>query len=204
MLPLFHHGIPWQFTFEDLDSINLSGQTAIVTGANAGIGYALSEHLYRMGAEVTLACGIHRNARLPLPGIRENNAASSSSSSSIRSGGKVKTGTIDTETLASVKEFARNYLKEAGDDQPLDMLFLNAGTIFAKPGYNCVPASVDGIEQVFAANYLGHHLLFRLLEPALQKSKSCSCCIHVVKWVFQIVFVSSGDRPGNSQRMQRV
>ena len=51
------------------------------------------------------------------------------------------------------------------------MLFLNAGTVFAKPGYNCVPASVDGIEQVFAANYLGHHLLFRLLEPALQKSK---------------------------------
>ena len=105
MLPLFHHGIPWQFTFEDLDSINLSGQTAIVTGANAGIGYALSEHLYRMGAEVTLACRNPQKCEAAAARIRENNAASSSSSS-IRSGGKVKTGTIDTETLASVKEFA--------------------------------------------------------------------------------------------------
>jgi len=120
---------------------------------------------------VTLACRNPLKCEAAAARILENNIASSSSSSSIRSGGKVKTGTIDTETLASVKEFAMNYLKEAGDDQPLDMLFLNAGIYFARPGYNCVPLSVDGIEQVFAANYVGHHLLFRLLEPALQKSK---------------------------------
>jgi len=162
--PFLHRGVPWQFTFEDLDSIDLSGQTALVTGANAGIGYAMSEHLYRMGAEVTLACRNPLKCEAAASQIRENNSASCSRC------GNIKTGTIDTATLASVKEFAMNYLREA-DDQPLDMLFLNAGTQFTNPDYKCVPASVDGIEQVFAANYLGHHLLFRLLEPALQKSK---------------------------------
>lgn len=48
------------------------------------------------------------------------------------------------------------------------MLFLNAGTAFDDTTSPCVPLSVDGIEQVFATNYLGHHLLFRWLEPALR------------------------------------
>ena len=44
------------------------------------------------------------------------------------------------------------------------------GPNIAKPP-RVLMASVDGVEQVFAANYVGHHLLVRLLEPALQKSK---------------------------------
>lgn len=51
------------------------------------------------------------------------------------------------------------------------MLFLNAGGVFRHPTLTCVPQSEDGIEKVFAANYLGHHLLYRLLEPILLKSK---------------------------------
>ena len=35
----------------------------------------------------------------------------------------------------------------------------------------CVGLNQDGIEEVFATNYLGHHLMYRLLEPMLQKSK---------------------------------
>lgn len=93
--------------------------------------------------------------------IRQDNADSK---------GTLVTGTIDTETLASVQEFATQYLKDNGN-KALDMLFLNAGTGFSDPDYKCVPTSVDGIEKIFAINYLGHHLLFRLLEPALQKSK---------------------------------
>jgi WW domain-containing oxidoreductase len=54
----------------------------------------------------------------------------------------------------------------------LDMLFLSAG--IASAGVNSdgsVPLSEDDVELVFATNHLGHHLLFRLLEPLLEKSQ---------------------------------
>lgn len=159
--PAYHHGVPWQFTFEDLDSIDLSGQTAIVTGANAGIGYAVSEHLFKLGADVTMACRNPKKCDAAAAKIGKNNGSSN---------GNVKTGLIDTESMASVKAFATQYSND-NKGTSLDMLYLNAGTAFTNPDYDCVPSSVDGVEKIFATNYVGHHLLFRLLEPALQKSK---------------------------------
>ena len=49
------------------------------------------------------------------------------------------------------------------------MLFLNAG--FPRRGSNDDFFSEDGIEKVFATKYLGHHLMYRLLEPMILKSK---------------------------------
>lgn len=158
--PAHHYGIEWRFKFDDLNEIDLSGQTAIVTGANSGIGFALSEHMYRMGAHVTMACRNPKKCQAAAAHIRKQNTSSL---------GQVNTGLINTETLASVKDFAMQYLHE-NPEKPLDMLFLNAGTVFANSELECVPLSKDGIERVFAANYVGHHLLFRLLEPALKKS----------------------------------
>jgi len=159
--PAFHYGIPWGFTKEALAALDLTGQTAIVTGANAGIGYALSEYLYQLGAEVTMVCRNPLKCLTAAEKIRSDNADSK---------GELVTGTMDTETLVSVKDFALNYLIE-NQGAALDMLFLNAGTVFADPDSKCVPLSVDGVEKIFATNYLGHHLLFRLLELALKQSK---------------------------------
>ena len=113
-----------------------------------------------MGADVTMACRNPKKCQAAATRIRKENQPSR---------GTVKTGLLDTETLAKVKDFATNYLHD-NPDKPLDMLFLNAGTAFADYKVKCVPLSKDGIEKIFAANYLGHHLLFRLLEPALEKS----------------------------------
>ncbi|KAL7577797.1 hypothetical protein ACA910_010552 [Epithemia clementina (nom. ined.)] len=82
---------------------------------------------------------------------------------------------MDTSSLKSVQQAAQSYTAHMkGQNQTLDMLFLNAGTIFADLFQSCVPVNDDGIEYVFATNYLGHHLLYRLLEPLLllqQQSK---------------------------------
>ena len=51
------------------------------------------------------------------------------------------------------------------------MLFLNAGIASAgksESGGNRL--SIDGIEMVMATNVVGHHLLYKLIKPLLQKA----------------------------------
>merc|ERR1712071_651864 len=50
----------------------------------------------------------------------------------------------------------------------LDMLYLNAGTNLSRDE---LILSDDGYELLFATNYLGHHLLYIMLEPLMRKSK---------------------------------
>ena len=81
---------------------------------------------------------------------------------------------MDVSDLSSVRKAAKTFLQHS-IDQPLDMLFLNAGIgmdpdLFEK-GITKLPLSKDGIEKYFATNIVGHHLLYRYLEPVLQKSK---------------------------------
>jgi retinol dehydrogenase-14 len=160
-IPAFNYGVPWKYTFEELYKSDLTGQKAIVTGANSGIGYEISLALARQGAKVTMAC---RN-----PTKCGNAAERIRADGSVK--GEVKTMTIDTSSLSSVKAFAETYLKASQEDKSLDMLFLNAGVVFPFANLKCIPKSEDGIEQVFATNYVGHHLLYRLLEPMLKLSK---------------------------------
>jgi NAD(P)-dependent dehydrogenase (short-subunit alcohol dehydrogenase family) len=74
----------------------------------------------------------------------------------------------DTSSLKSVQSFSRKFL-EKYSDVGLDILYLNAG-IGGTPGEK-EALSEDGIELRFATNYVGHHLMYRILEPLLLKSK---------------------------------
>jgi NAD(P)-dependent dehydrogenase (short-subunit alcohol dehydrogenase family) len=167
--PAFHYGIPWKYTFQELYHTSnleyLRGQTAIVTGANAGLGYEISLALARLGVAVTMACRNPVKCEAAAEQIRADDEFR----------GNVSTLTMDTASLSSVQAFAQAYMNKAitsaNKSPALDMLFLNAGTVFTNQEYECVPLSQDGIEIVFATNYIGHHLLYRLLEPLLQASK---------------------------------
>jgi NAD(P)-dependent dehydrogenase (short-subunit alcohol dehydrogenase family) len=77
---------------------------------------------------------------------------------------------LDTNSLASVRDFSRSYISQFST---LDMLFLNAGSVgyIDKVNKKCAPANADGIEITFATNYVGHHLLFRYMQPLLGKAK---------------------------------
>merc|ERR1711959_205781 len=49
------------------------------------------------------------------------------------------------------------------------MLFLNAGISgAAKTPEGRIPLSEDGIELVFATNFVGHHLLYKILAPLIK------------------------------------
>ena len=78
---------------------------------------------------------------------------------------------MDTSSLASVKEASDEYLRMMNEQgAALDMLFLNAGTLFTDMFAKCVPESEDGMEYVFQTNFVGHHLLYQSLEPLMLKS----------------------------------
>ncbi|CAE8625334.1 unnamed protein product [Polarella glacialis] len=70
---------------------------------------------------------------------------------------------LDTSSLQSVRRFA-HAVKSQTDS--LDMLVLNAGSPASGMPFEL---SEDGIEKVFATNYLGHFLLHKLLLPLMER-----------------------------------
>ena len=149
----------WGYTFEQLSKADLRGQNALVTGANSGIGFEVARALSKQGAAVTMAC---RNPQ------RCFQAADRIQTDEHYSNAPITPLMVDVSSLKSVQSAAKTFLKH---NDKIDMLFLNAGIISAGAAKDgTLLLSEDGVEIVFATNVLGHHLFYRLLEPALQKS----------------------------------
>ncbi len=125
-----------------------SGRTAVVTGANSGLGLATARELARHGAHVVLACRSEERGARALEQVRE--AAPSAD---------VELGALDLGDLASVRAFAERYRSE---HDGLDVLINNAG-IMAVPK----ATTADGFESQIGTNHLGHFALTGLLLPAL-------------------------------------
>ena len=152
--PAFVAREDWGYTFEQLSKHDLTGQRAIVTGGNSGTGFATALELAKLNAIVTIACRNTTKCQAAAEDIRSQTGSSN-----------VNSMTMDTSSLKSVRKFATTYM-QANDS--LDMLFLNAGIVSAGANEDgSAPLSEDGIELVFATNHVGHHLLFRILEPLL-------------------------------------
>lgn len=182
----------WGFTFQELYGDGgysdiaakkkyrnrLWGQTAIVTGANSGIGYEISLALARLGVSVTMACRSPSRCEAAAKRIREDEIVvrrGNEDRGVANPGSAVVTMIVDTSSLRSVKTFCHEFQARNDDAEgnrlPLDMLFLNAGIGFAgKNEDGSLPLSEDGIEMTFATNIVGHHLMYRLLEPSIRRS----------------------------------
>ncbi len=124
---------------------DLSGRTAIVTGANSGIGFQASRQLAAHGARVVLAC--------------RDVEAGQAAANAIR-GGATSVAKLDLASSESVRAFAEAW------DGPLDLLVNNAG-LMAPPK---LTMTADGFERQFGTNHLGHFMLTGLLLPALSAS----------------------------------
>ncbi|MGW3141018.1 oxidoreductase [Streptomyces sp. NPDC001139] len=117
-----------------------TGRTAVVTGANSGLGIATVEALAGAGAHVVLA------VRDPARGT----------AAAARVNGSVEVRRLDLADLSSVREFAAQW---QGD---LDLLVNNAGVMNIPES-----ATKDGFETQFGTNHLGHFALTNLLLPHL-------------------------------------
>ncbi|MBI2750688.1 MAG: SDR family NAD(P)-dependent oxidoreductase [Burkholderiales bacterium] len=125
-----------------------AGRIAIVTGANAGLGFETARALAGKGCAVVLACRSLANAKA----ARERILAE-------HPGATLECRVLDLCDLASVRSFARAYAKAHAS---LDLLINNAGIMM--PPF---ALSKDGFESQLAANYLGHFVLTGLLLPRL-------------------------------------
>ncbi|RZS31368.1 NAD(P)-dependent dehydrogenase (short-subunit alcohol dehydrogenase family) [Herbihabitans rhizosphaerae] len=117
---------------------DLTGRTAVVTGANSGIGLSAARALAEKGAHVVLA--VRDRAK------GEAAAATIDGSTEVRA--------LDLADLASVRAFAEGW---SGD---IDLLINNAGVMLVPQR-----ATADGFEMQLGTNHLGHFALTNLLLP---------------------------------------
>ncbi len=129
------------------DIPDLSGRTALVTGATDGLGFETARALAARGARVMLAGRNPAKGEAALKRIREG-----------QPNADVAFESVEQEDLATVRSLARR----AGA-RPLDILVNNAG-IMGVP----YRKTVSGFEAQLGVNYLSHFVLTGALLEALR------------------------------------
>jgi len=128
----------------------LEGRSVMVTGANAGIGKAISLELSRRGATAHMVC------RNPEKGEAARDEIA------LEGGLEPRLHICDLSSVASVREFGTAF---AAGDEALDVLINNAGVMPTER-----QKTDEGFELTFATNVLGPFLLTELLIPKLRQS----------------------------------
>lgn len=139
---------------------DLTGRSAVVTGAATGIGVETARALAEAGAAVTLAV---RNIEAGEAIAAEINRTAKAAKASV--------GPLDLSNLASVRAFA-----EAWGDAPLHILINNAGVMACPQSY-----TADDLEMQIGTNHFGHALLTLSLARALEKGAAAARAARVVE-----------------------
>jgi NAD(P)-dependent dehydrogenase (short-subunit alcohol dehydrogenase family) len=128
-----------------------SGRTAVVTGANSGIGLVTARELARAGASVVLACRNVQKGDAAVAQVRETFPTA-----------QVEVQELDLSSLDSVRRFADDL-----DVEALDLLVNNAGVMWTPR-----QRTADGFELQFGTNHLGHFALTGLLLARLERAEA--------------------------------
>ncbi len=128
-------------------------RTVIITGANSGLGFETAKKIAKNKEyAVILACRNMNKANMAAAEIKD------------ATGNENVTGMlIDTASLNSVRQFAKNYNEEVYGK--VYALLLNAGISGMHEGI-----TEDGMDIVFQTNHLGHFLLANLMLPHMEES----------------------------------
>ncbi|WP_257170534.1 oxidoreductase [Bradyrhizobium sp. SRS-191] len=137
------------WTFNDIP--DQTGRTAIVTGANTGLGFETARMLARRGADVVLACRNPDKGRDALARIHEEKPK-----------GKIALDMLDLADLDSIAAFAGRF---AASHDRLDLLINNAGLMLPP-----LSRTKQGFELQFGTNHLGHAALTARLAPLVLRT----------------------------------
>ena len=121
-----------------------TGRTAVITGANTGLGYETAAALAAKGAHVVLAV---RNL--------EKGKAAADLITRATPGASVAIQELDLTSLESIRAAADEL---RSDHAAIDLLINNAGVMFTPKS-----TTKDGFELQFGTNHLGHFALTNLL-----------------------------------------
>jgi NAD(P)-dependent dehydrogenase (short-subunit alcohol dehydrogenase family) len=127
-----------------------AGRTAIVTGANSGLGQIVARELTGAGAQVVMTSRDPEKGNAAAAAIRARVPAAN-----------LEVASLDLADLSSVRAFSERFL--AGHDR-VDLLINNAG-VMASP----YRRTADDFELQFGTNHLGHFALTGLLLAALRE-----------------------------------
>lgn len=141
--------------WSETDIPDLTGKTALITGANSGIGLEAARAMAQHGAEVLIACRSPERGQGALETLK---AAAPDAN--------IRLLKLDLADLASVRALP----EQLGDTQ-LDWLINNAG-VMAIPRRE----TADGFEMQLGTNHLGHFALTGLL---LERLKPGARIVHV-------------------------
>jgi NAD(P)-dependent dehydrogenase (short-subunit alcohol dehydrogenase family) len=136
-----------------MDTIDMKGKTALVTGSTSGLGEVVAKRLGAMGATVI----VH--------GLNETRGKEIAAEITKAGPGKAVYYPGD---LASLKEVDALAKRVRAENPKLHLLINNAGIGGASNGER--RESADGYEPVFAVNYLSHFELTRKLQSLLEAS----------------------------------
>jgi len=121
-----------------------TGRTAVITGANTGLGYETAAALAAKGASVVLAV---RNLDKGKEAARRIERATP--------GAQVQLRELDLSSLDSIRAAADEL---RSNHESIDLLINNAGVMFTPKS-----TTKDGFELQFGTNHLGHFALTNLL-----------------------------------------
>ena len=133
---------------------DLAGKTALVTGANSGIGFETARVLAARGAHVVLACRSADKARAAMDVIR-----------AAQPDARIEFLPLDLSDLDSVRAAAADF---AARHAALDILCNNAGVM----GSPVIQRTKQGFEMQLGTNHLGHFALTGLLLERLRAAAS--------------------------------
>ncbi|MBN8290611.1 SDR family NAD(P)-dependent oxidoreductase [Rhodobacter sp. NTK016B] len=120
--------------------MDMTGKTALITGANTGLGFEMARALAARGAHVIVAGRSAAKLDAAIARIRAETPEAS-----------LAPGVVDLNSLASVRDFAQAV---AAMQPSLDVLINNAGVMVPPEG-----TTQDGFETQFGVNFVAHFAL---------------------------------------------
>jgi len=141
------------------------GKTVMITGANSGLGFALSVEAARRGGYVIMACRRH------MPEVLEQVKRQSGSDS-------VEMRYLDLGSIDSIHHFVANLHQ---DGFTMDVMYFNAAS--AAPHHRM---TASGLDELFQVNYFANFILVNLL---LQKQVIGPDTAHQPR----LIFISSNS-----------
>ena len=132
-------------------SVDMSNNICIITGANSGIGKATALGLAKMGAHIVMVCRSEERGLVAQEDIKTQSGNQS-----------IDLLLADLSSQQEIRDLVTEFKQKYSQ---LHVLINNAGIILPKRTF-----TVDGIETVFAVNHLAPFLLTNLLLDVLKAS----------------------------------